>query len=479
MTFKKDFWWGGATAANQIEGAWDVDGRGLAVSDVALGKDQSVNYQKQVQFTSDDVNAALADQTDQLRPKRRGIDFYHRYPEDIKLLGELGVNAFRMSIAWSRIFPNGDEDEPNESGIKFYQEVINSLKEQGIEPIVTLSHYEMPLNLSVNGQGWVSRKVIDYFVKFAKICFESFPEVKYWITFNEIDSIMRHPFTSGGIIPDRSENLNQDIFQALHHQFVASSLVTKLAHELIPDSQVGCMLTKITTYPSTCRPEDVLAAFNKNTMNYFCADVQAKGEYPKLILNYFAKENIKLVMEPDDLQILAANTVDFISLSYYMSLVAAADETGLEMTSGNTVEGGKNPYLETSQWGWAIDPVGIRISLLELYDRYQLPLFIVENGLGAQDQLEKDQTIHDPYRISYLSKHIQEVGKAVDQGVEVMGYLIWGIIDLVSASTSQMSKRYGVIYVDEDDQGHGTFDRYRKDSFAWYQKVIRSNGNDL
>lgn len=481
MGFKKDFLWGGAVAANQIEGAWNVDGKGLSVADVATYKPKVdiKDYKKNVAVSSEQIQQAIKDKTDTDYPKRRGIDGYHHYKEDIKLFAELGFKTLRFSIAWTRLFPNGDEEEPNEAGIKYYQNVIKELRKYNIEPLITLSHYEIPLNLAVKYNGWADRKIIDYFTRFAKVCFENFSDVKYWLTFNEIDSVTRHPFTSAGIIPDKSNNLLQDEYQALHDQFVASAIVTRLAHEIIPGSQVGCMLTKLTTYPATAKPEDVLAALNKNIMNYYPADVQVKGEYSKLILHYFKENNIHLDITEEDLVVLKENTVDFISFSYYMSMLAAGDEEGFEMTQGNTVVGGKNPYLPSTEWGWTVDPVGLRISLIELYDRYQKPLFVVENGMGTRDTLELDGSIHDPYRIKYFKDHIKAMRDAVDSGVELLGYTSWAPIDLISASTSQMSKRYGFIYVDLDDEGKGTGKRFKKDSFKWYKHVIETNGEDL
>lgn len=481
MSLRKDFLWGGAVAANQVEGAWNVDGKGMSVADVAMYKpDVDVkDYKNQVAINSENIEKAIKDKSDKYYPKRRGIQEYTHYKEDINLFAEIGFKVLRFSIAWSRIFPTGEELEPNKKGLEYYRNFINELKKYNIEPLITLSHYEMPLNLALKYNGWADRRIIDMFVRYAKTCFESFSDVKYWLTFNEIDSVTRHPFTSAGIIPDKSEYLLQDEYQALHNQFVASAMVTKLAHEIIPDSQVGCMLTKLTTYPATAKPGDVLAALNKNTMNYYCADVQAKGHYPKLILKFFEKNNFKLDITQADLKIIAENTVDFISFSYYMSLLAAEDESGLEMTAGNTVVGGKNPYLETTEWGWTVDPVGLRISLIELYDRYEKPLFIVENGMGSADKLEADGSIHDDYRIKYFHNHLAEMKKAVDAGVDLMGYTSWGPIDLVSAGTSQMSKRYGFIYVDKDDNGNGTLKRYKKDSFYWYKDVIKNNGENL
>jgi len=482
MGLRKDFLWGGAIAANQAEGAWNVDGKGLSVADVATYKPKVdvKDYRKQVGVTMADIDAAIKTQDTADYPKRRGIDFYHRYSEDIDLFHEMGFKTLRLSIAWTRIFPTGEETEPNQAGLAYYKAVFAKMHAAKIEPIVTLSHYEMPLALATKYNGWADRRVIDLFVRFCQACFTAFKDdVKYWLTFNEIDSVTRHPFISAGIIPDQTENLLQTEYQAFHHQFVASALVTKACHETIPGSQVGCMLTKLTDYPNSSDPRDVLASFNKNTMNYFPADVQVFGEYPALVLNYFEEQGIEIAMAPDDLAILKANTVDFVSFSYYMSMVSSYDDSNLTLTTGNTVVGGKNPHLETTDWGWTVDPVGLRISLLQLYDRYHKPLMIVENGMGAKDELTADYQVHDDYRINYFKGHFEQMIQAVDAGVDLLGYTSWAPIDLVSASTSQMSKRYGFIYVDEDDLGHGTLNRYKKDSFTWYQKVIRTNGADL
>lgn len=481
MNLPSNFLWGGAIAANQVEGAWNVDGKQMSVADVATYKPQLdvKDYKRNSAITEKEIKRAINDKKVKNYPKRRGIDGYHHYKEDIKLFAEMGFKVLRFSIAWSRIYPMGDEMKPNEKGILFYQSVINELHKYQIEPMITISHYEMPLNLAIKYNGWSDKRLIDFYVKFAKTCFLSFPDVKYWLTFNEIDSVTRHPFISAGIIPDRSENLLEDEYQALHNQFVASAIVTKLAHEIIPDSQVGCMLTKLTTYPASCKPEDILTTLNKNIMNYFPADVQVKGKYPELILQYFKDNKLSINMTNRELKLIKENTADFISFSYYMSMIAAADEDRLKMTSGNTIVGGQNPYLKATEWGWSIDPVGLRISLIELYDRYHKPLFIVENGMGTNDKLEKDKTIHDQYRIKYFKEHFIEMKKAVSSGVNLLGYTSWAPIDLVSASTSQMSKRYGFIYVDLDDQGNGTGKRYKKDSFYWYKRVIDTNGKEL
>lgn len=481
--FPKDFLWGGAIAANQAEGAWNIDGKGLSVADMAIynSKLSLDDYEGHLAISSEVIERVRKDKDDKAYPKRRGIDFYHRYKEDLALFAEMGFKALRVSIAWSRIFPTGEEEEPNELGLQFYENLFTEMKRLEIEPIVTLSHYEMPLELSLKYNGWAERKVIDYFVRFSNVCFNRYKHlVKYWLTFNEIDSINRHPFTTAGIIPDRCPEGKEDevVYQALHHQFLASSLVTADCHRIIEGSQVGCMLTKLTTYPNTSNPNDVELALKKNLHNYFYADVQVFGEYPIMTEKMFERNNINIKMEPNDREILRNNTVDFISFSYYMSLTESAQD-GLEKAAGNTIMGVKNPYLPSTEWGWQIDPVGLKISLIELYDRYKKPLIIVENGMGAVDKVENDGSIHDAYRIKYFRDHFKQMKEAIEEGVELFGYTSWGAIDIISAGTSQMSKRYGFIYVDQDDDGNGTLNRSRKDSFYWYKKVIETNGEDL
>lgn len=483
MSFPKGFFWGGALAANQAEGAWDVDGKGPSVADVATYKpDTDVrNYAAHTAMSDDMIAAAMADTSVEKYPKRRGIDFYHRYKEDLALFAEMGFTMLRISIAWTRIFPTGEETEPNEAGLRFYDGLFAEMHRLGIEPLVTLSHYEMPLALATKYNGWADRRVVDCFTRFCHVCFERYRhDVKYWLTFNEIDSIIRHPFTTAGIIPTRvpEDQMLQVCYQALHHQLVASALVVKDCHTVIPGSQVGCMLTKLTTYARTCAPDDELATQARNLENLFYSDVQVRGEYPRLILKMFERKGIKIAMQPEDGEILKQGCVDFVSFSYYMTLTESTDPNA-ERTPGNTVLGVRNPYLPSTDWGWQIDPKGLRYSLIELYDRYRKPLMVVENGMGARDTVEADGSIHDPYRIEYFRQHIAEMGKAVDEGVELLAYTSWGPIDLISASTNQMSKRYGFIYVDQDDLGSGTLARSRKDSFFWYKKVIASNGEDL
>ncbi|MDO5408736.1 MAG: family 1 glycosylhydrolase [Eubacteriales bacterium] len=484
--FPEGFLWGGATAANQFEGGWNLGGKGLSVSDVVRAHfDTDVkNYEKHTSITSEDIEEALKHLDDEVNyPKRHGSDFYHHYKEDIALMAEMGFKTYRMSIAWSRIFPNGDDEIPNEEGLQFYDDVFDELRKYKIEPLVTMSHYEPPLNLVLNYDGWYSREVVDFFVKYVEtICTRYKDKVKYWLTFNEVDSMIRHPYTTGGLVRDRFEGKNFDevIFQAMHHQFVASALATKICHEIIPDSKVGCMLTKLTYYPYTCKPEDVLEAQQMMRKTYAYSDTQVFGEYPAYLLSYFKNNGINIRKEAGDDEVMKTYPVDFVSFSYYMSSCAAADTTGLDITPGNTILAVKNPHLETSAWGWQIDPIGLRISLVELYDRYRKPLFIVENGLGAKDVLTEDNQVHDSYRIDYLRKHFKCMLDAIiEDGVELWGYTSWACIDLISESTKQISKRYGYIYVDIDDYGNGTYNRYRKDSFYWYKKVIANNSLDF
>ncbi|HBG5346085.1 TPA: family 1 glycosylhydrolase [Clostridioides difficile] len=484
--FPEGFLWGGATAANQFEGGWNLGGKGWSVSDVAKAHfDADVkDYKSNNEITTKDIEEGLAHPEDEVNyPKRHGSDFYHHYKEDIALMAEMGFKTYRMSIAWSRIFPNGDDKEPNEEGLQFYDDVFDELISYGIEPLVTMSHYEPPLNIVLNYDGWYSRQVINMFVRYVEtICERYKNKVKYWLTFNEVDSMIRHPYTTGGLVRDhfKDKNFEEVIFQAIHHQFVASALATKICHEIIPNSKVGCMLTKLTYYPYTCRPEDVLVAQQKMRSIYAYSDTQVFGEYPVYLLAYFKNNNIQIVKEEYDDEIMKKYPVDFISFSYYMSSCEAADTTGLDVTPGNTLLAVKNPYLEMSEWGWQIDSIGLRISLIELYDRYRKPLFIVENGLGVKDILTEDKKVHDQYRIDYLKEHFKSMLDAIiEDGVKLWGYTSWGCIDLVSESTKQMSKRYGYIYVDADDYGKGTYNRYKKDSFYWYKKVIENNSIDF
>lgn len=485
MKFPDNFLWGGAIAANQCEGAWNEDGKGMSVADVAMFKPNvdKKDYVSQWHIDMDDIRKARETDDVVYYPKRHGVDFYHHYEEDIALFAEMGFKTLRLSIAWTRLFPNGDEEKPNEKGLLFYENVIKCLRKHNIEPLVTLSHYEMPLYLVENYEGWASREVVDMFVKFATTCFERYKDlVKYWLTFNEIDSVFRHPFTTVGIVEDNYASKNEAeeaIYKALHHQLVASALVTKYAREIIPGAQIGCMVTKTLTYPETCNPEDIYLAMMDNRTNNLYTDVQVRGKYPLWIKKLWEDKGFEIPILEGDEEILAAHTVDFISFSYYMSMVQSIHAEKREKVGGNLTTGVKNPYLSTSEWGWQIDPKGLEISLIDLYDRYQKPLWIVENGLGYNDVVNEDGTIEDDYRINYFADHFKAIGHAIENGVEVMGYTSWGCIDIVSASTSQMSKRYGFIYVDVDDYNKGTYKRLKKKSFDWYKKVIETNGEIL
>lgn len=478
--FPENFLWGGATAANQYEGAYDLDGKGLSTADMVkfIPKEERTDGHS-LDVTRREIETILAGKSDAVFPKRFGVDFYHHYKEDIALLAEMGFKVFRLSINWSRIFPNGDDLEPNEEGLAFYDKVFDECRKYSIEPLVTLSHYETPLNLTLKYNGWASRSVIDFFLRYAETVFTRYKDkVKYWLTFNEINVIALSPYTGGGVLVEDEDQPEQLAYQAGHHQFVASALTVKKGHEINPEFQIGCMLARMTTYPETNNPEDILKAQQQNQHNLFFTDVQAKGEYPAFMKRYFAENNIAIQKERGDDEILKAYPVDFISFSYYMSVTTSADPSK-ESVSGNFIGGLKNEYLETSDWGWQIDPIGLRWTLNDFYDRYNLPLFIVENGLGAYDKVEEDGSIHDDYRIAYLQKHIEQMKEAVQDGVELLGYTSWGCIDLVSASTSEMSKRYGFVYVDQDDEGNGTLKRLKKNSFYWYKKVIESNGEIL
>lgn len=463
--FPADFLFGGATAANQMEGAYNEGGKGLSIQDVMphgiMGPTTPVP-------TEDNL-------------KLEGIDFYHRYREDIALFAEMGFRVFRMSIAWTRIFPNGDEEEPNEEGLAFYDRVFDELRAHGIEPLVTLSHYETPLGLARKYNGWVGREMIGFFEKFARTVFTRYREkVRYWLTFNEINAILRQPYLAGGICTPADQLSKSDLYRAVHHELIASALAVRLCHEIIPDAKIGNMIIAAPVYPLTPAPEDVLAAMELERETYLFSDVQVFGAYPAYTTRLFRENGIEIDVLPEDAEILR-NTVDFVSFSYYMSMCASATDHTAGM--GNIMGGVPNPTLRASEWGWQIDPDGLRIILNRLHDRYRIPLFVAENGLGAHDTLVRGAngtpTVEDDYRIAYLTNHLRAVGEAIRDGIPVMGYTMWGCIDLVSASTAQMSKRYGFIYVDRNDDGSGTMARYRKKSFDWYRQVIRTNGECL
>ncbi len=478
MPLPKNFLWGGATAANQCEGAYAEGGRGLANVDVIpYGKDRfAVESGMQKMLELDDEH---------FYPACGAIDMYHRYKEDIRLFGEMGFRVYRLSIGWTRIFPNGDEEEPNEEGLRFYEDLFRECHKYGIEPLVTITHFDCPIHLIKKYGGWRNRKLVDFYGRLVRVLFERYKGlVKYWLTFNEINMLLHAPFMGAGIVLEEGEDRFATLYTAAHHELVASALATKIAHEVDPENKVGCMLAAGMYYPCTCRPEDVRAAQMRGQENYFFIDVQSRGYYPNYAKKMFERRGFTLPELPGDAALLRENTVDFISFSYYQSRTAAAQAEGMKMGEGNGFGGPKNPYLKESEWGWPVDPLGLRNTMNEIYDRYQKPLFIVENGLGAKDELIPDgkgsYTVEDDYRIAYLRDHIRAFKECVEEdGVELLGYITWGPIDLVSAGTGEMSKRYGFIYVDRDDLGRGTLNRYRKKSFYWYKKVIESNGEDL
>ncbi|XBS71498.1 6-phospho-beta-glucosidase [Acerihabitans sp. KWT182] len=458
--FPKNFLWGGAVAANQVEGAYLTEGKGLSTSDLL----------------PEGIFGGIVERREgECEIKDVAIDFYHRYPEDIALFAEMGFNCLRTSIAWTRIFPQGDEETPNEAGLAFYDRLFDEMIAHNIQPVVTLSHYEMPYGLVKNFGGWGNRQVIIFFERYARTVFRRYRDkVKYWLTFNEINMSLHAPFTGVGLA-EHSDL--QSIYQAIHHQLVASAMAVKTCHEINQDAKIGNMLLGGIMYPLSCQPADVMATLQQNREWQFFGDIQARGSYPSYMDRFFAERGIFLHITDED-RLALRETVDFISFSYYMSGCVTADEK-IRKERGNILNMVPNPYLDSSEWGWQIDPQGLRILLNVLSDRYQKPLFIVENGLGAKDRIESDGSINDDYRIQYINDHLVQVGEALADGVDVMGYTSWGPIDLVSASKAEMSKRYGFIYVDLDDLGKGTLERKRKKSFYFYKEVINSNGESL
>lgn len=500
MTLRKDFLWGGAVAAHQLEGGWKAGGKGVSVADVMTAGANGVERRI--------TDGVLPGEN---YPNHEAIDFYHRYKDDVKLFAELGVNCFRTSIAWTRIFPNGDEQEPNEEGLQFYDDLFDECLKNSIEPVITLSHFEMPYHLVTEYGGWRNRQLIDFFVRFAEVVMTRYKDkVKYWMTFNEINNQANFdmdfaPFTNSGLKFVEGENREKIMYQAAHYELVASARVVELGHKINPDFQIGCMIAMCPIYPATCKPEDMMAAQVAMQRRLWFTDVHARGHYPSYILKYFERKGFDLDITAEDIENLAKGEVDYIGFSYYMSFAikdqaekidpslklnympSTAEKTGNQENLGaptfDYIENRdlvKNQYVQASEWGWQIDPLGLRYSLNWFNERYEKPLFIVENGFGAADKVEEDGSIHDPYRVEYLKAHIEAMKEAVDyDGVDLIGYTPWGFIDLVSAGTGEMKKRYGFIYVDKDNEGNGTLERSKKDSFAWYSKVIATNGEEL
>ena len=470
-----DFLWGGAVAAHQLEGGFREGGKGLSIADVMTAGANGIERQI--------TNGILPGKN---YPNHEAIDFYFRYKEDIRLMAEMGFKCFRTSIAWTRIFPNGDETEPNEEGLQFYDDMFDELLKYQIEPVVTLSHFEMPYYLVEKYGGFRNRKLIEFFVRFAETVMKRYKDkVRYWMTFNEINnqgcvSSKWHAWTNSGILYREDEDVQTVLQQAVHYEMVASAKVVKLGHEINPDFQIGCMLAMVPYYPRTCSPDDVWAAqVAMEHRLYYYGDIHVFGEYPAYMNAFRKQHGIELDMTAEDLQILKEGCVDYIGFSYYMSNTISSVEVENSIKVSDGYYTAQNPYVKASDWGWQIDPKGLRYSLNLLHQRYHVPLFIVENGFGAYDTVEEDG-IHDPYRIEYLKMHIEEMEKAIlEDGIPVIGYTSWGCIDLVSAGTGEMEKRYGFIYVDKDNQGNGTLERRKKDSFFWYKKVIESNGEVL
>lgn len=467
----KDFLWGGATAANQCEGAWDVDGKGPSMADILPGKIR----QKYI-MTNPDV---FYTETFEHYPSHLGVDFYHRYKEDIALMAEMGFKCYRLSISWTRIFPTGDEREPLEAGLQFYDNVFDECLKHGIEPLVTLSHFDTPLALNKKYNGWIDKHLIDCFENFCRIVLERYKnKVRYWLTFNEVNAVTKL-FVSNGTRMKEGDNKDQIGYQILHNMCLAGARAVKLCHEIIPEAQIGCMVQYSPVYPYSCHPEDVQAALDfERDRELFAIDLQAKGAYPYYSKRMFEKMGVIIDTNDEELQLLKENTVDFISFSYYMSLSYAREDFVVEQSNANIFSGVKNPHLKSTEWGWQIDAKGLRYACNRLYELYNKPLFIVENGIGVDETLEHE-TVDDDYRIEYLRAHIEQLKEAVDDGVPVMGYTMWSPFDIVSNSTGEMRKRYGFIYIDLDDDGVGTLNRYKKKSFYWYKKAIETNGETL
>ena len=474
-TLDKNFLWGGAVAAHQLEGAYQEGGKGISIADIMTLGDRE--HPREITKTIE---------KDKYYPNHVGIDFYHHYKEDIKLMAEMGFKAFRTSIAWTRIFPNGDEDAPNEAGLKFYDNLFDELLKYGIQPVVTLSHFEMPYHLVTEYGGWSNRNLIDFFTRFAHVCFERYHnKVKYWMTFNEINNQANYEDISNvlknsGLLFKKGDDKEKMMYQAAHYELVASAEAVQIGHAIDPSLQIGCMLAFCPIYPASSKPEDILFAQRAMDTRLYFGDVHVNGEYPNAVEDYIERNGYRPDITEEDKIALKEGTVDYVGFSYYQSTTVSSKKVKPDELTDLQEAIVENPTLERSDWGWEIDPEGLRISLNHLTDRYHKPLFIVENGLGAYDKREADGSVHDPYRIDYLRKHIEQMEKAVVlDGVDLMGYLPWGCIDLVSAGTGQMDKRYGFIYVDKNDKGEGTLERSKKDSFNWYKKVIESNGKDL
>lgn len=484
MKLSKKFLWGGATADFQCEGGYQEGGRGLSTRDFET--DGSLESPRQVTYIMPDGSFGGAKSSfidpeslpdgakvcmidGKYYPSHNAIDFYHHWKEDLELLAGMGCNVYRFSICWSRIFPTGEEKYPNEEGLKFYDRMIDEMIQLGMEPLITIHHDELPNFLAEQYDGWSSRHTIDCYIKYCKVLFERYgKKCRYWLTFNEINAVR------GYVACGTHKADNQTHYNAVHNMFLASAKAVKLGHEMMPGAMFGAMYASSALYPATCKPEDIFCHMQKRRETLFFIDVMSRGYYPSYSNDIFNRRGVTLHTETGDEKILKEGVLDFISFSYYRSNVISTT------TKSNVIGGDSNPYLESTPWGWPVDPLGLRFVLNEYYDRYQKPIFIVENGMGAIDRIEEDGTIQDDYRISYLHGHLREMMKAVlEDGVELLGYTMWAPIDLVSLSTGEMKKRYGFIYVDMDDKGRGTLERKKKKSYDWMKQVIATQGESL
>ncbi|MBO0487302.1 6-phospho-beta-glucosidase [Vagococcus fluvialis] len=473
----KNFLWGGALAAHQVEGAWNEAGRGMSIADVMTAGGNGISRK---------ITEGILE--NEYYPNHEAIDFYHHYKEDIQLFKEMGLKCLRTSISWSRIFPNGTEQEPNEAGLQFYDDLFDELIKNGIEPVITLSHFEMPYNLYKEFGGFGNKDVIPLFVKFAKCVFTRYKDkVTHWMTFNEINNQADgqedlHVWTNSAMILKETDNKEEVVFQAAMNELIASAYAVREGKKINPNFKIGCMMAYVPIYPHSCNPNDMIASLKINERRYFYSDVHVRGEVPSYTQKYWERNNYNIEISEEEKAVLKEGTVDYIGFSYYMSGTVSTDMTieGIPNKDFKGTQMVRNPYIESSDWGWPIDPVGLRYILNTVYQRYNVPLFIVENGFGAYDQLDENNFIKDDYRIDYLSKHIEQMELAiVEDGVDVIGYTPWGIIDIVSFGSGEMEKRYGMIYVDKDNKGEGTLKRSKKMSFDWYKNVIATNGAEL
>lgn len=476
--FKKDFLWGGSISANQTEGESTINGKGLSTEDVRFyNKDiDRKNVQIDLKMTPENLKKILENEKDLYFPKRKGIDFYNRYKEDLEMFSDLKLGIFRTSVAWTRIFPNGDEVQPNKQALEYYKNLFKEIKKKNIKLMVTISHLEMPLNIIKKYGGWKNSSVIDLYFKYSKTLIDNFNGVvDYWITFNEIN---HSTFFNLGLFDDE-ENYLEKSYQAYHHQFIANAKTIEYGRKINKDIKFGTMIGYMLSYPKTSNPNDVMKCLESNRLNNdIYGDVLLRGEYPWFTKKYFKDNNININTTAKEIDLLKRNTCDFITFSYYSTGTISNDENQT-FAGGNLFNVGKNDYLKTNDWGWQIDPVGLRIALNNLYDRYKKPIFISENGIGIVDKLNSDNTVDDDERIKYIYDHIVEMEKAIEDGVDVSGYMLWSPIDLVSFTSQEMSKRYGLIYVDANDNGEGTYNRYPKKSYHWYKELIKTNGKNI